>query len=273
MFESGWFWLIALVAILWLFSKERSTSSRKSSKAATGTSRKTKNLDWLEARWARLQRERQAGTITTGPAWFFEPATERQIAYAKELGIGGKLDKMTKGQVSDLIGLEHDPDDHDVEVLKFFKESIRGMSQTEAREKVALLMADPARKAAFENRPATSIQRAVLAYAGIKAAKDVKQTEVNSLIEDKAKEFENDEETERWLDGVHEFESLLEEFDDKEFRDDYEIKKPSPAKIRKAIDQLESKGKSLASGEISSDDVAETLLEMFPELAKEDALA
>lgn len=56
--DTGWFWLIVFVAVLWMLSKGRGGTSKRASK--------TKKEDWLEARWARLEKEKRAGGIVTG---------------------------------------------------------------------------------------------------------------------------------------------------------------------------------------------------------------
>lgn len=261
----AWAFGIGLVLYFFINLGNASDSPAPSSKDSSAS----KDADLLSSRWDRLKHEHENGEIKTGPSWFFDPPTDRQIEFAKDLGLSSSdLSSKTKGQISDLIGLTQDPSPEDIEVLKFFKQPTRGLNETTARDKVQYLLSDPDKKSEFESRPPTSLEREVLRFAGIKAPKNVRKTDIPRLFQEKASEF-NDEKAEvYWNDRVDEYEDILEEFQDRDFREEAEIKKPALSKIRKAVETLESEGHSLVEGDIDADDVAEKLIELYPELQK-----
>src|SRR5690606_29943643 len=104
---------------------------------------------WLARRWQDARDAQTRGDTSSFPAWYFDSPTERQLNRLKNAG-ALIPPNMTKGQASDLIGLSEEPDEDDVEILKFFKVSTRDMSQTRARAEVASLFSDSANRQRWE---------------------------------------------------------------------------------------------------------------------------
>jgi hypothetical protein len=98
------------------------------------------NIDWIRKRWDRIQKEKDSNAIKTVNTWYFDEATDRQLARIKKIGLYISDTKITKGQASDLIGLFEPADDKDIEILKANSIPIEGMNQTKAREVVAKIL-------------------------------------------------------------------------------------------------------------------------------------
>jgi hypothetical protein len=202
------------------------------------------------------------------PAWFFHPVTERQLQWIRSEGLVVPVASgaLTKGQASDIIGLFEPIDEHDEEVLRFFKVPTRGMNQSRGRHEAAVLLADSAKTRVWEARPADSMQRECLRFFGAKAPKELTHAEAQRLIG--ARREELSEKKSALLDDWDSFESIVVDLDDRETRDEYDMKKPSMAMIRTAVDVLRKEGHTMddLAGDLTL--VAEKLLQLKPELGR-----
>lgn len=136
--------------------------------------------EWLAARWALADTTsgKESGLI---PSWFHDPPTERQLERLKNDGIVAPP-RLTKGMASDLIGLRQPVRSQDAEVLALFKKPIRGLSETQGRHEVALLLSEPANRAAWEKRPAKPMQKQFLRWFGLGVPKGLTFPEAERLI-------------------------------------------------------------------------------------------
>ena len=64
-------------------------------------------------------------------------------------------------------------------------------------------------------------------------------------------------------------EAIKEEFDDKDFRETYEIKSVSNALLKQALDALQAEGKALRYLADNEDEIVDKLLEIKPDLARQ----
>ncbi|MFW5958010.1 MAG: hypothetical protein ACOCQ0_02535 [Desulfosalsimonas sp.] len=213
------------------------------------------------------EQHRQAGDKSIFRDWYFDPVTDRQKERLKEEGCNKIPSDLTKGHASDLIGLTEPADDRHLEILKFFKVSTKGMNRTKARHEVDLLFQDPEKVQAWENRPPTQMQRECAKFFDVKLPKGTTAPQAAKLIDERQSELiENDDpKLEEW-EG---FENVVEELSDKELlKEDYNIKKPSMALIKNALEELQQEGQSYQESGDDVQSVVDKLLELKPELER-----
>jgi hypothetical protein len=256
-----------VIAIVWWFFRAAShSSSGRTTSAIDRSSTRSKeailqaNEEWLRERWRMADAEKAGGKLQHFRKWYFEGATDRQRNRLAKDGVS-IASSATKGQHSDVIGLFEEPDTADIEKLKFFGVTLKGplLNQTRARHEAAKLDTDPEKQRAWLRRPATALQREFYRFIGEKppAGLTFEQVEAKMHVA-----FESMPEAQR--DEWSALESLIDEFEDREFRSDVEIRKPSIADIRAAMAALKSDG-----GQIDDPyEIAEKLLEMKPALAR-----
>jgi len=222
--------------------------------------------EWLRNRWKLAQAQRQTGSTGIFPEWYFDQATERQLNKLRELGISIESNKITKGQASDLIGTRESADEEALQILRFFKVPTRGTNQTKARHEVALIFADEAKAKAWKNRQTSRIQKEFFVFFGIKADKGMTHTEASKLISNHESALAEKEDPQ--LDEWEAFEEIIDELSDPDFREDYEIKKPSISLIKNALTSLQKEGKSYRNAADDIDLVIEKMLDFKPELRR-----
>lgn len=258
------FWLLVVSAVIYLIFKgsRRGRTARAPKRPANkGASRSQERVpDWLQARWDLAER---LGAGDVFPAWYFDAMTESQ---SRRLDNDGRShsSRLTKGQASDLIGLGEPANEQDLEILRFFKRPLRGMNESRARHEIALLFQDEAARKAWEERPMTARQKEFFRFFGMRTSAELPKRDADQLIAERIKRAreEGDPLSDQWST----YESLLDEFDDSDFRDGYCIRRPTVAAIRNAIDGLLAEGKAWDA--IDSDCVVERLIEANPTLER-----
>jgi hypothetical protein len=194
------------------------------------------------------------------PSWYHDPVTERQLQRLKEDGIRLPGRPITKGQASDLIGLAQPPELEQEEILRFFK--VKGLPLKHgiiATIEIDRLMSDPEKANQWINRPATQIQKEYYRYFGIPIPKGLTASEAKDKI---SSDELTDEQDEEWFS----YSELLEELQDKDFRELYDLKKPSLPVIREAIQHHLNLGEHITH--LSADDLVDTILSIKPDLEK-----
>ena len=217
--------------------------------------------EWLENRWRAAEKAHSSCDYTIFPEWYFEAATDRQLARLERQGVKGVT--LTKGQASDLIGMTEPPDEHEIAVLKFFGVPLGQMNQTMARVKVLQLMEQEGNAERWNNRPATSEQKQDIRFLGGKVTKGLSATEAQRILSDLQ------EASPEKSDDLDNLKTIFDDFSDADFRETMGIKKPGRAAIQEAIDLLVAAGQSLEDLAINTDAIADKLLELHPELARD----
>lgn len=268
---------VLTLVVLWLFGsagrKAKTTRSAAPKGSAAAQAKQAWLADvaeWLPQRWERAAQEEATGKLVEFKEWYFDDVTERQqarLADIRELGVFKTSGKLTKGQASDLIGLFEEPDDNDLEVLKFFKMTTRGMSQTKARMEVARLFMDSANRNAWEKRPPTALQKEFYQLFSLPVPKGMTHDEMRADITAKLAELDN-EEADTWeaSDIWDAYENIYTELNDPEFRRDMDIKKVSLKIYREYM--LKKKAAGVRLADLDETEVADELLEERPELAR-----
>jgi len=272
----GYLIIIIIIAIVIYFFAKVSKKSEISNTVTKAPSRKTggqskpkreNDLEWIENRWKLAELQQQAGLAGMFPKWYFDEATERQLNKLDELGVSvSKRKKITKGQASDLIGM-HEPAEKDsLEILRFFKVPTRDMNQTKARHEIALIFDDEVKVKAWKNRQPSQIQKEFFMFFGIKPEKGMTHTEASGLISNHESALAEKEDPK--LDEWEAFEEIIDELSDSDFREDYEIKKPSVTLIKNALAGLQKEGKSYRDAADEIDLVIDKMIELKPELRR-----
>lgn len=218
---------------------------------------------WLTSRWTEANRHNATGDKTTFPSWFFDVATEKQLKLLREEGITLSGGQLSKGQASDVIGLFFPVEEEDKEVLKFFKVPIKEFNQTTAKAERVKLLADPESAAAWKLRPADPIQKEFYRFFGFKVPGGLTHVAATEYISKHQQTLDDHQ-----LDDWESYQSILDELMDKDTRDSYDIKKPSIATIRAAIEALRQSGLSLSDLEDDLESVTQKLIELQPELER-----
>lgn len=214
------------------------------------------NKEWLEQRWATINTD-DSSLVEN---WYFDQPTELQLNRLADDGLSLNDKTLTKGQVSDLIGLFVTPDEDEKEILKFFKIPLKGLNQTRARHQLAVLLQDDEKKQQWENRPAGAIDKEFYRFISKPVPKGLTHTQA---MKDQAETDLPEEQENEW----DNFCSVWDELSDKDVREDYEIKKPSLAKFRQAW--AATKEEVEDSDDLSDVGlIVDKLLELFPDLER-----
>lgn len=265
---------IVIVLAIMLFRAGRPTASPSSRattarRGARGMTEEEKiveqNREWLAERWAKANEEKAKGNLITVPNWFFDDVTEPQLRRLGETGIEITKGRPTKGQASDLIGLFEPVEPECEDVLRFFKVSLRGMNQSHARHEVGSLLADPERRNAWVNRPATAIQLEFYRFVGERPPKGITHMEAASFQSKYISALPDDD---NLLDEWESYESIWDELNDRDMREYYEIKSVSLSLLRDAVGELRKEGKTLSELASSVDVVVDKIVELKPEIRK-----
>lgn len=257
--------IIVIVIVGYLLLGKSSTKQRSPSARHSNNSPESENLDWLMGMWRKADQEQQEGLLQTFPDWFFDEVTPRQMEKLASLNVSVRGGKATKGKASDLIGLFYPIDEDELEVLKFFKVQHKGMNQTTGRYKAKELLSASENLSQWENRPATQEQKEFYRFFGIKASADLSMKEAEKTIKETRAKTGQDEAIK--LNEWDAYDSIITDLSDKELlKDDFEIRKPSLALIREAMEALVKEGRPLT--DLEAYEVAEKIQELKPDMAR-----
>jgi hypothetical protein len=254
--------VIVLVVILFLFMRNEKKGGGSSASISKEEKILNENSTWMTERWELAKKEK----ATSFPKWFFDDATKRQLEKIDELGVKVSLGSPSKGQASDIIGLFESMEDDKKEILMFFKFPLKKMNESRARYEVEKIFRNVDNIEKWSNRPASPMQKEFYNFFGIKApkgitfevaSKDIKEHLSNLPDEDEQKETEWDA-----------YEELYDEINDTDFRNDYGLKKISPALYRKAINMLKAEGKTIIKISEDADIVVDKIIEIKPDIEK-----
>ncbi len=211
---------------------------------AVPTTERFPALQYLAGAWTERERARDAGALCEPTWWWDEPTDSQRKRLADDLENHGVqisgFSPATKGSYSDLIGWFADPDPDEEEVLRFFKVPMRGMNQTKARYELRRVLADPANQAKWENRPPTAEQKEFAQWFRMDLPKGTTSTTAAKLIT--ARENELARAKDPRYDDWRAYQTIVLDLNDPDERESYEIRKPSRAAVRKALDSLLAEG-------------------------------
>ena len=116
----------------------------------------------------------------------------------------------------------------------------------------------------LSNQPADSSQKEYFNFFGLPIPKGLTAGQAEQTISEHRKTCKPEEQAE-W-DG---YTSILEEFDDSDFRETYDLKKVGNTVLMEAINQLKQEGKTYDYLSDNIDDVVERVIKLKPELEKQ----
>ena len=118
----------------------------------------------------------------------------------------------------------------------------------------------------LKNKAASQWQKEFFKFFGIKAPKGLTSGQADKKIKESRKIYEVEDKEK--LDEWDAYEELYDEFDDSEFRDEYDIKKVSLSLLRDALNQLNNDGESMRSLADDIDKVVDKIIEIKPEIER-----
>jgi len=259
--------LVVAFVIYFLFSGgSKKPSAAKSSSIPKEERILNDNSGWMDERWVLARKKRDEGEVKSVPQWFFDDVTERQLQKIEEIGLKIRGGNPTKGEASDIIGLFEPVEEENIEILKFFKVSLKGMNQSKARYEVSKLLNDPDNLESWRNRSASAMQKEFYRFFGFKVPQGVTHETASKDINEYRKNL--GEEDEAKMDEWDAYEDIYDEINDPDFREDYDLKKISISLYRSAVDQLKKEGRTLTELSDDPDAVVDKLLEIKPEIQK-----
>lgn len=227
------------------------------------------NSEWLHARWNRFEEEKNNEDYKTTDRWFFAEPEEDDLERFDELGFTSEGWTPLRGHMRDLSGLFDKPRPYQLECLKFFKIPRKGLSFTKADEEITLLLSDEENKETWETRPMTKLQKEFFKFYSIEMPKGLNHRTALEFIIKYSDELEEiNEDDDDYEDEWDYFTSIVEEFDDPEWRKDEDIKKVPFSVLRDAIAQLRNDGHLVRELEGSSI-LIDKILEIRPDLYRD----
>lgn len=267
--------LIVMVILMVLcVSIMKSVSATDNKKAKTQINKPDKQVnkepdkrEWLEQKWTLAEKHKADGDKSFFPYWYWDEITDSQKRRLEKDGIKD-IDGLTKGMASDLIGLNEKPSEGTLEIFKFFKMPIgKNMNQTKANHEINILFEDPEKVKAWNERPATSIQKEFYRFFGLPIEKNLTAVQADKTTSDYISELAEKEDPQ--LDEWESLKEILEELSDSEICRDYNIKKPSFTLIKTALENLIKEGRSYQDVRNGIDSVIDEIIKLKPDIHRE----
>ncbi len=224
------------------------------------------NLEWLEEKWDTAWEEQESGELKTVSEWFFDDVTERQLDRIERIGLEFAKGHPTKGQASDIIGLFEPVEEEDIEILKFFKISTRGMNQSKASHIVATIFLDSDNIDAWQGRPASTMQKEFYKYFNLKIPKGLTYEDASSFITEYRNKLQDEDE--KIMNDWDAYEDIYLEINEPYNREDYLIKKVSLSIYRDAIEELRIEGKRPSDLEDNPEIIVDKIIQIRPDIRK-----
>lgn len=214
--------------------------------------------EWMAAEWhGQFQQQ--------GKRWLLR-ATPGQIEQLREAGWGESLGSsgsvVTRNQAMDLLMLAKNPEQEDAELLAFFDVQIEQPNALVCAHHASALRLDSDKMAQWNERAATSLQKEGLRYFQGKVPRNITaETAKESLLAIERGLYQSGraDEWTTWLRFAEAWQTLQA----KEVCGQYDIKKPTPSKIREALQSLLEENVQEWS---EKDVVVQRLVELYPDL-------
>lgn len=116
----------------------------------------------------------------------------------------------------------------------------------------------------LNSQPADSLQKEYFKFFGLPIPRGLTTAQADQVISEHTKKSPAEEVSE-W----EAYKSIVDEFEDKDFRESYELKKVSRAILQDAIKQLKMEGKTYQYLESNIDELVEKILLLKPELERQ----
>jgi hypothetical protein len=213
--------------------------------------------EWLQERW-RIAASNKYSNL---PEWYTKPATERQVQKLEELGYTANPTNLMRGTASDIIGLYEEADDESIKILKFFKVSTAKINETAARDAIDKIFSKESNIVLWEQRPLDAIHKEYCKLFSLKIPAGISYSKaISTVTAHKMNLPKNDPKLEKW----NKLAEIYEELEDKEVREEFDIKKAPLSLIKQSIDALLAEGSALDELDIS--DIVEQMIELKPDI-------
>lgn len=217
----------------------------------------TEHGEWMANEW-REQHQ------TQGARWLLR-ATAAQMEQLRESGWGdqvGVQQLITKNQAMDLLMLAKAPESEDMELLQFFDVQVELPNALVVGHQASMLRLDDQAMAKWNERPASTLQKEALRYFQGKAPRSITAEEAKNSLQAIERGLHQSGRTLEWSNWLR-FAETWTHLQGKDICQHYDIKKPTPAKIREAIQSLLDEQVQEWS---ENDVVIQRLVELYPEL-------
>ena len=118
----------------------------------------------------------------------------------------------------------------------------------------------------LENQPADTSQKDYYKFFNMPIPKGLTTSEASKQIAEHRAKLEAEDKTK--LDEYDAYVEILEEFDDSDFKDNYDVKKPSRTVLNDALSQLKAEGKTYEYLSSNIDEVVDRVLKIKPDLER-----
>lgn len=214
--------------------------------------------EWMAGEWhAQYQQQ--------GKGWLLR-ATQTQIDQLREAGwgqsLGGNGDIIARNQAMDLLMLAKPAELEDCELLAFFDVQVEQPNALVCAHHASVLRLDSNKMAQWHARPATALQKEALRYFQGKVPRSITAEAAHETlltIERGLYQSGRQQEWTTWL----QFSETWQHLQAKDVCGQYDIKKPTPSKIREALQSLLEENVQEWN---EKDVVVQRLVELYPEL-------
>lgn len=203
---------------------------------------KTKNSpsgsDWKPP---TITSQTRVGSASEKPElWRNDPATEKQLDYIESLG--GRIPSLglTKVEASSIIDGLQPADENDLKVIRFFKMPTRGLRHKTAKDLAESLLSNADNRARWGARPPSSEVREFFTFFGEKLPAGINHDDALAIKQSKVKELvkSDPDKIAEW----NSYSAILDNLSDPDYREGYDIKKPSASLVKRVMAQLLAEG-------------------------------
>lgn len=119
----------------------------------------------------------------------------------------------------------------------------------------------------LENQPASASQKNYYKYFGMPVPKGLTSGESEKTIDEHRNKLRAEDPSK--LEEYDAYESIIDEFDDSDFRETYDVKKVSKTILNDALNQLKQEGKTLSYLSDNIQEVVDKVIHLKPELERD----
>ena len=214
--------------------------------------------EWLSAEWHKQYQNQ-------GAPWRLR-ATAFQIEQLREAGWGTTFEAdnnvLTRNQAMDLLMLAKSPEQEDSELVAFFDIKFEEINALVISHKAAELRLDSQAMKTWNERPATALQKEAVRYFKGNVPRTITAEVAKASLQEIERGLYQGGRATEWSTWLR-FAEAWQHIQAKEVYDSYDMKKPTPARIRNAIQSLLDENVEEWN---ARDVVVQRLIERYPDL-------
>lgn len=223
-----------------------------------------KASDWKPSAIARAERAKPSPEKSE--EWRNDPATQKQLDYIESLG--GRIPSLglTKGEASSIIDGLQPADENDLKVIRFFKMPTRGLRHKTAKDLAESLLSNADNRARWGARPPSSEVREFFTFFGEKLPAGINHDDALAMKQSKVKELvkSDPDKIAEW----NSYSAILDNLSDPDYREGYDIKKPSASLVKRVMAQLLAEGWTYERMLDEEEEFMERLIEADPSIER-----